>query len=274
MTVYIQQLPVAGSGDVLYPDAAMDAGTACLVDLVDDWAWGGAVPADGDDLDGQSILNYAMADDGWNETPGAVSTGGIVGDGTGGAVFSASEQYLTLPVGFCPPVGATKFGFIIWVASSAYNVASSVNNTTFSIAPASGITGIIGMFPGYSGGVITSVGVNGLGFNAGTPAWVAPFQSGQMHQYSFEFDMTVGGTSYLRTYLDGAAASTFTIASGAAVSSTYTRPIVGRHPSYNGQGFKGRFTRALMEMSGTPGARPFAETVALDYSRNSARLAV
>ena len=44
---YIQILPVDGTGEKIYPDAAMDAGTRGLIDTIDPWSWGGTTPAQG-----------------------------------------------------------------------------------------------------------------------------------------------------------------------------------------------------------------------------------
>lgn len=272
MASYIQQLPVSGSGDIIYPDAAMDAGTACLVDLIDTWAWGGTIPSTGAALTGRSIRNYALEADGWDETPGIVSSSGLLGDGHGAVVFSSVAQYLMLPPGFCPPQGATKFGFILWMSSTRYDVTSSINNTIFSVATGTGV-GSIGLFPNYSASSITNVIVNGLGFNAGAFPLVAPMLDGAMHQIALEFDVTVGGTSYLRIYVDGAQVGQFTSAIATAVQDTLTRAFIGRHPSYNGQGLKGKFVRAMMVLTNTVGARPFADTVARDYMLNADRLA-
>lgn len=271
MTVYIQQLPVAGSGDIVYPDAAMDAGTACLVDLVDAWAWGGNIPANGEAVNGKGVLNYALEDDGWSEAPGTINSAGLVGDGYGAVLFGDKSHYMTLPPAFCPPVGSTKFGIILWLASTKYDVESSINNTIFSISPATGVA-TINIFPSYTGSTIANLGFSGLGFNGGVTPLAAPMLDGSVHQIAVEFDITVGGTSYMRVYLDGAQLSQFSSTGATAVSNTLTRAIVGRQPAYNGQGLKGVFARAMMVLADTPGARSFAETVARDYALNAARL--
>ncbi|MDV4167827.1 LamG-like jellyroll fold domain-containing protein [Rhodovulum sp. FJ3] len=272
MTVYIQQLPVTGSGEVLYPDAAMDAGTACLVDLVDGWAWGGSIPADGESITGGNVLNYALADDGWDETPGAVTSSGITGDGNGAAVLTQAH-YITLPPAFIPPTGTTKFGVILWVKNEpATTVQSGGNNPVFALGFSSGTPVSIGL--NYSNYVATGAFVAGLGFNAGPAPVLAALTDGAVHQIAIEYDTTTASASTLKIYVDGVHVSTFSSSNGSAIPDTITRAVVGRDPRFSGAGIIGKFMRATMELTGTPGARPFAETVALDYSLNSARLAV
>ena len=69
--VYIQRIGTPGSGDKLFPDAAMDMGTLALIDSIDDWAWAsGATPATGAALvAGTTLKNYALLEDGHAEDP-------------------------------------------------------------------------------------------------------------------------------------------------------------------------------------------------------------
>ena len=59
--VYIQRIGTPGTGDKLFPDAAMDMGTLALIDTIDGWAFSGEVApaADAAILAGTTLKNYA-----------------------------------------------------------------------------------------------------------------------------------------------------------------------------------------------------------------------
>ncbi|WP_146592193.1 hypothetical protein [Puniceibacterium confluentis] len=272
---FIQKLPVTGTGAKLYPDAAMDAGTRGLLDMLDPWSWGGTVPPDGALAVDAGPRNYALAEDGWVEDAArAVTSTMLTSDGA--VQFVDTDDILRLPVGFRQKVDDTHLGLIYWAKNIPDPAGAGSSNTIFASATAASVNNFSIGAAYSSPGVISAARVRCNYTNA----WVVPAAiqtamfDGALHQLGFEFELASDGLSVTyRVYLDGLfVASTSLSVNGVLYAPTVSEyAAFGQHP-VGGSTLRGTLWRAMMQELEVEGARAFADTVALDYEINKARI--
>ncbi|WP_146592314.1 hypothetical protein [Puniceibacterium confluentis] len=272
---YIQQIPVNGTGDKLYPDAAMDAGTRGLLDMLDPWSWGGTLPANGGLSVGDGPKNYPLAEDGWIEDAARAVTSTMLTVG-GGIRFVDTDDILRLPVGFRHKVDDRHVGLIYWAKNLPDPLGAGSSNTIYASATAAASYNFsIGAAYGDPG-VVTEARVR-TGYSAAsilpTVLRDAMFD-GALHQIGVEFELSSDDASIVySSYLDGlfisSATRTVTGTMFAPTSAEYA--AFGQHP-VGGSTMNGTLWRAMMQELEVEGARAFADTVALDYEINKARI--
>lgn len=279
---YIQQLPVDGTGAKIYPDAVMDAGTRGLIDMIDPWSWGGAVPIDGAALPlNAGPKNYPLAEDGWVEDAARAGTATLVYQDRG-VMFSAAADRLALPVGFRHAATDRHLGYVLWLSNAAVpGTAAGGNNSIFGSLTQgqSGYTQNISINLTYSSGGAVTAGYFRTAFSAGVPipaTILTALLSGVLHQFGFELQLSADSTTVTYTfYLDGVMVSAATVATTGSLvppgAADYA--CLGRHGGFPGSGLYGTAWRAICQQLDIAGARTMAETVALDYQLNAARIA-
>ena len=273
---YIQKIPVNGTGQKLYPDAAMDAGTRGLVDMIDPWSWGGVIPADGALPIGDGPKNYPLSEDGWVEDQAlAVTSTMLTVDGA--VRFVDTDDILRMPVGFRHKVTDRHAGLVFWLknlpdsggaGSSNTIFASSTDDASYNISvghaySSPGVVSLARFRTAWSGAITLAETIRAAMFD------------GALHQFGFEWDLADDdATIDYHSYLDGALVATTT----ANVNGTMFAPASGDYAAFGqhpvgGSTINGTLWRAMMQELDVSGARAFSETVALDYSLNKSRIA-
>ena len=275
---YIQILPVDGTGEKIYPDAAMDAGTRGLIDTIDPWSWGGTTPAQGAALAlGAGPRNYPLAEDGWIEDAAAAGVAGLTYN-RGAVRFAAANDYLRLPRGFKIVPADTHFGHIFWLQNAMFPGQADNANNNILADISGGNSKNLALSMTYASGAITSCRIESRRHNnlAVPTAWRTALFDGALHQFGLEVTVSADATTITYGfYLDGALIGTLT----ANITNPYIAAgetdyvCFGRHHINVGSGIYGRLWRAIFEDLTISGARPMSETVALDHSLNRARIA-
>lgn len=281
MTTIIQRLPTPGVGAVLYPDAAMDAGTRGLIDAVDPWSWGGSIPSEGAEISiGQGPLNYPLAEDGWIEDAALAATALTFEDNS--IWFTDAADRLTMPVGFKPTATDTHLGLVWWMKNDEFATGAGFNNRIFDVREDN--LSKFGLLTVYTGtpGVVNAVSLTCQGapsdwsFGSANPFTLALFD-GQLHQFGYEVFRDGAGFLRQKAYLDGGLVADRGLVADSTGGWTDTGGVTslefGLPNGFSGSGLNGGVYRAMMQKLDQPQARTFAETVKLDYSLNAARLA-
>ena len=276
--VYIQRIGTPGTGDILYPDAAMDAGTKALIDTIDGWAWTGSVtPANGAALAaGTTLKNYALLEDGNAEDP-AMLVDATTAQGKGVALTAA--QRLQLPVAFNPLPTMSDFGIIHWFSHTPDAAATGFNNSLLGAASSTGVLQYR-LVPTYgSAGVLTTLEFRVTGrattlvANAAVRTALAsgtPQQLGLRVQRDY-----TGSLAKLQIYLNGilmqdsgwAATTADWLAQGSGAMA-----FMGRDGSIPGTGLNGKVWRSLAQNLAAAGSTTMDLLVARDYTQNVARV--
>ena len=276
---YIQILPVDGTGEKIYPDAAMDAGTRGLIDTIDPWSWGGTTPAQGAALAlGAGPRNYPLAEDGWIEDAAAAGVAGLTYS-SGGVRFIAAADRLHTPRGFKLSTADRHFGIIFWLQNSVIPAVPSGSNNNIYADVSGGNSKNLALSMSFDGaGAVTSCRIESRRHtNIAVPvAMRTALFDDALHQVGIEAAVAADASTmtYLY-YLDGALIGQQTV----AITSPYLDPsqtdyaCFGRHGMNIGVGIYGRLWRAIFEDLTISGARSMSETVALDHSLNRARIA-
>lgn len=277
--VYIQRIGTPGSGDILFPDAAMDIGTLALIDTLDGWPWAsGSVPApDAALVAGTSLKNYALLEDGHAEDPAMLLDASTFSKN--GVALSAGKR-LQLPAAFNPKPGMSDVGIIHWLSHTADPAASGSNN---SLLGAVSTTGVIQyrLIPTYATvGVLTTLEFRAAGRTASLVVSAAvrtAIASGAVQQLGLRVQRDyTGSLARLQIYLNGIMLQDSgwgaTTADWGALG-TGAMPYVGRDGSLPGTGLNGKVWRSLVQNLAAPGSATMDVLVARDFTQNSSRIA-
>jgi hypothetical protein len=277
--VYIQRIGTPGSGDILFPDAAMDIGTLALIDTIDGWAWAsGSVPAANAALvAGTTLKNYALLEDGHAEDPAMLLDASTL---TKNGVALSAGKRLQLPAAFNPVPGMSDVGLIFWLSHTADPAATGSNN---SLLGATSTTSVLQyrLIPTYATvGTLTTLEFRVAGRTASLVisstirtaiASGVPVQLGLRVQRDY-----TGSLARLQVYLNGILSQDSGWAATTAdwgVLGTGAMPFVGRDAALPGTGLNGKVWRSLVQNLAFPGSATMDALVARDYTQNSARIA-
>jgi len=276
--VYIQRIGTPGSGDKLFPDAAMDMGTLALIDSIDDWAWAsGATPATGAALvAGTTLKNYALLEDGHAEDPAMLLDAATV---SGKAIVLSGSKRLQLPAAFNPVPGMSDIGIIHWFSHVPDPAATGFNNSLLGGVSATGVLSYR-LTPTYgSAGVLTVLEIRVAGRATTLVANAtlrAALTSGTPQQLGIRVQRDYAGSlAKIQIYLNGILLQdsgwAATTADWGAIGAG-AMAFMGRDGSIPGTGLNGKVWRSLAQNLTVAGTATMDALVARDYTQNVARV--
>lgn len=277
--VYIQRIGTPGTGDILFPDAAMDMGTLALVDTIDGWPWAaGSPPAAGAALAAATTLkNYALLEDGHAVDPAMLVDASTYGNG---AIAVTGTKRLQLPAAFNPAPGMSDVGFIWWLSHVPDPAATGFNNSLLGAASATGVLQYR-LTPTYgSAGVLTTLEFRIAG-RATTLVASAAVRTAIASGVPLQLGVRVtrdypGAVARIQLFLNGVLLQDSGWAATTAdwgILGAGQMPFVGRDGALPGTGLNGRFWRGLVQNLTVANTAAMDVLVARDYTQNAARIA-
>lgn len=277
--VYIQRIGTPGTGDKLFPDAAMDMGTLALIDTIDGWAWSNEVApaADAAIVAGSTLKNYALLEDGHAEDPAMLLDASTYS--SKGVALSAAKR-LQLPAAFNPLPGMSDVGIIHWLSHVPDAAATGFNNSLLGGASATGVLSYR-LVPTYGTvGTLTVLEFRVAGRATtlvGNAALRAALVSGAPVQLGLRIQRDYPGSlAKLQIYMNGVLLQdsgwAATTADWAALGSG-AMAFVGRDGSLPGTGLNGKVWRSLVQDLTVADTASMDALVARDYTQNVARVA-
>jgi hypothetical protein len=277
--VYIQRIGTPGTGDVLFPDAAMDIGTLALLDTIDGWAWAsGSPPVAGAALSAATTLkNYALLEDGHATDPAMLVDASTYGNG---AIAVTGTKRLQLPAAFNPLPGMSDVGIIHWLSHVPDPAATGFNNSLFGAASSTGVLQYR-LVPTYGTvGALTTMEFRVVG-RAATLVASAGLRTAMASGAPLQFGVRVtrdypGNLARIQFYLNGvllqdsgwAATTADWTALGAGAMA-----FVGRDGALPGTGLNGRVWRSIVQNLTVANTATMDVLVARDYTQNADRIA-
>lgn len=276
--VYIQRIGTPGTGDILFPDAAMDMGTLALIDTIDGWPWSsGVVPAANAALvAGTTLKNYALLEDGHAEDPAMLLDASTYS--SKGVALTAAKR-LQLPAAFNPVPGMSDVGIIHWLSHVPDAAATGFNNSllggasvtgtlSYRLVPTYGTVGTLTVLEFRVAGRATTL--------VGNASLRAALSGGAVQQLGLRVQRDYANSlAKLQIYLNGVLLQdsgwAATTADWGALGSG-AMAFVGRDGSLPGTGLNGKVWRSLVQNLTVADTASMEALVARDYSQNVARI--